>query len=96
MQGFALFGGPALGGYVGKLGGRRMAAWMAAGLCLLAAVVTLIWQPDETAMLQRRASTAELTDEELARHQETHREVHAACLRLVLLHDLTPTSMHAR
>ena len=38
----------------------------------------------------------ELTDEELARHQETHREVHAACLRLVLLHDLTPTSMHAR
>ena len=79
-QGFALFGGPSVGGYVSKLGGRRMAAWMAAGFCLLAAIVTLLWRPDEKAIEQGSGKTQQLTGEALKQHEATHKEVRSSAV----------------
>ena len=44
---FALFAGPFLGGLVSRVAGRRAAAWLSTCLCLTAALIALIWQPDE-------------------------------------------------
>ncbi|KAL1500071.1 hypothetical protein AB1Y20_012746 [Prymnesium parvum] len=79
VQGFALFGGPSIGGFASHWGGRRMAPWMAAALCLAAALITIMWHPIEEVGVRRGAS-GELTGEALQKHQETHKEVNGVKL----------------
>jgi len=56
IQGFSLFGGPAVGGFVSKLLGRRAGPWLSAILCLLGALVAICWQPGQEA--EERATRA--------------------------------------
>ena len=66
IQGFSLFGGPALGGFVSQIGGKRMAAWLSAFLCVLGAVVACCWRPEGTD--HAIAEKAPLTSDSLAAH----------------------------
>ena len=91
---FALFAGPFLGGLVSRMFGRRTAAWLSSALCLLAALIALIWQPDEKKLDEARMQRSEsfqLKGKELEQYQKTHKTVDGVKLIKIDLSDATPS-----
>lgn len=56
VQGFSLFAGPAIGGYMSKFGGRRTAVWFSAALCALGCLIALVWKPEQKLVPDPRSS----------------------------------------
>mmetsp|Transcript_6515 Transcript_6515/g.16086 ORF Transcript_6515/g.16086 Transcript_6515/m.16086 type:complete len:538 (+) Transcript_6515:78-1691(+) len=78
IQGFSLFVGPTIGGLISAFGGKRMAAFGAAAAFATAALVCLIWTPDEETVesqLRRRSSSQGLTGDALRSHEESRKTV---------------------
>jgi len=78
IQGFSLFVGPTIGGLISAFGGKRMAAFGAAAAFATAALVCLIWKPDEDTVevqLRRRASSTGLSGEALRDHEASRKTV---------------------
>lgn len=56
IQGFSLFGGPAIGGIVAQVGGGRCAVFLSSALCVLAAFIGMCWTPESVDQALRRKS----------------------------------------
>ncbi len=87
VQGFSLFGGPAVGGFISQVWGRREAVWLSVALFLIAVFVCACWRPDGSLILPRKnmedTVTATMSQEQTARYEETHKTV--AGVKLVKL-----------
>ena len=78
LTNLALFAGPFIGGLVSRLAGRRIAAFLSAALCLLAAAIAFVWRPDEKrvdAARMQRSESYTLKGDELAEYQASHKTV---------------------
>ena len=95
LTSFSLFVGPSLGGEVAKRFGRRAGCMLSAGLCVLAAFIAFLWQPDESKVDEKflkRSVSANLAGEELEEHLKTHKTVNG--VKMVKI-DLSEAEEHA-